>query len=363
MISTLRIHLFGDFLLSLDNTPVTTITIPRLQSLLAYLLLHSDAPQDRSHLAFLLWPDSTEAQAHTNLRKLLHQLRQAFSEVEKILSTDKHTLYWQPASANAPWTLDVLEFEELLALVKQTEQTRNTPALRQDLERAVHLYRGDLLPNCYDEWILPERDRLHQLFLKAAERLTLLAEEAGDTQTALATARRLLRADPLHEATYRQLMRLHAQSGDRVAALRIYHTCATTLERELGVGPSKATRQAYETLVQMDATTLSPTPVSTSRGARAPLIGRAQEWAHLQTAWQRSQRGHPHVVVLSGEAGIGKTRLAEEMEAWVSRQGIATAIARCYAAEGRLVYAPIVTWLRAEIIQWRGRGHYRAGSR
>jgi DNA-binding SARP family transcriptional activator len=58
-ISTLRIHLFSDFLLSLDSTLVTTITIPRLQSLLAYLLLHCDAPQDRSYLAFLLWPDST----------------------------------------------------------------------------------------------------------------------------------------------------------------------------------------------------------------------------------------------------------------------------------------------------------------
>lgn len=351
MISTLRIHLFGDFLLSLDNTPVTTITIPRLQSLLAYLLLHLDAPQDRSHLAFLLWPDSTEAQAHTNLRKLLHQLRQAFPEVEHFLFADKRTLYWQPTSVDAPWTLDVLEFEELLAHTRQTEQAQNTPALRQNLEQAVQLYRGDLLPNCYDEWILPERDRLHQLFLKAAERLILLAEEAGDTQTALATAQRLLRADPLHEATYRQLMRLHAQSGDRVAALRVYHTCATTLERELGVEPSKATRQAYETLVQMEATSVSPTTTSTSRGTRAPLIGRAQEWARLQTAWQRSQRGHPHMVVLSGEAGIGKTRLAEEMEAWVSRQGISTAVARCYAAEGRLVYAPIVTWLRAETIQ------------
>ncbi len=57
MIPTLHIHLLGDFLLTTDETPVTRITIPRLQSLFAYLVLHRNVPQDRSHLAFLLWPD------------------------------------------------------------------------------------------------------------------------------------------------------------------------------------------------------------------------------------------------------------------------------------------------------------------
>jgi DNA-binding SARP family transcriptional activator len=64
----LHIHLLGDFRLVLDETPVTTMTVPRIQFLLAYLVLHHDIPQDRTHLAFLFWPDSTEAQAHTNLR-------------------------------------------------------------------------------------------------------------------------------------------------------------------------------------------------------------------------------------------------------------------------------------------------------
>jgi tetratricopeptide (TPR) repeat protein len=80
------------------------------------------------------------------------------------------------------------------------------------------------------------------------------------------------------------------------------------------------------------------------------VIGRRVQWQHLQAAWHKAADGHPHLVLLSGEAGIGKTRLSEELEAWVSRQGMTTASARCYAAEGRLPYAPVTTWLRTEAI-------------
>src|SRR5262249_47748620 len=136
-----------------------------------YLVLHRTAPQDRSRLAFLLWPDSTEAQAHTNLRKVLYQLRQAFPDVDHFLHADKHSLQWLPTHAGASWTLDILEVEQALAQAKQAEQVRDTAAMRQALEQVMQLYRGDLLPSCYDEWILPERDRLRQLFLSAAEHL------------------------------------------------------------------------------------------------------------------------------------------------------------------------------------------------
>jgi tetratricopeptide (TPR) repeat protein len=87
---------------------------------------------------------------------------------------------------------------------------------------------------------------------------------------------------------------------------------------------------------------------SLARQRTAPLIGRRIQWQHLQAAWRKAAEGYPHLVLLSGEAGIGKTRLCEELEAWVSRQGMTTASARCYAAEGRLPYAPVTTWLRSE---------------
>jgi DNA-binding SARP family transcriptional activator len=350
VIPTLHIHLLGDFLLVSGDRPVTTVTVPRLQSLLAYLVLHRTAPQDRSHLAFLLWPDSTEAQAHTNLRKLLYQLRQAFPYADYCIQADKHSLQWQ-TTTDVSWTLDVLDFEHELAQAEQAEQNQDTKAMRQVLEQAVHLYTGDLLPSCYDEWILPERDRLRQMYLQAAERLIALLEQERDYDAAITAAQQLLRQDPLHEATYRQLMRLYALLGDRAAALRVYHTCARTLERELGTEPGEATRAVYESLLQSDTSSMTPTGSLTSRGTEAPLVGRKEEWQQLQAAWRKVTGGHPHMVILSGEAGIGKTRLAEEMKAWVDRQGMTTASARCYAAEGRLAYAPVTTWLRTDAIQ------------
>lgn len=81
-----------------------------------------------------------------------------------------------------------------------------------------------------------------------------------------------------------------------------------------------------------------------------PLVGRKLEWAQLQAAWQSAAAGQPQLLVLSGEAGIGKTRLAEELLVEVSWQGIATASARCYAAEGELAYTPVAAWLRAEAL-------------
>jgi len=351
VIPTLHIHLLGDFQLVSGDTPVTTVTLSRVQSLLAYLLLHRTASQDRSRLAFLLWPDSTEAQAHTNLRKLLYQLRQSFPDVDQFLHADNHALQWLPAHQNAPWTLDILEFEQALTQASQEERAKNTTAMRRALEQVMHLYRGDLLPSCYDEWILPERDRLHQMFLQAAERLVALLEQERDYDAAITIAQRLLRQDPLHEATYRQLMRFYALHGDRAAALRVYHTCVTVLERELGTGPGEVTQTVYESLMQSDTSLRKLTGPLTSRGTAAPLLGRKEEWRYLQEAWHKAAGGHPHFVILTGEAGIGKTRLAEEMEAWVSRQGMTTASAHCYAAPGQLAYASVTTWLRTDVLQ------------
>jgi DNA-binding SARP family transcriptional activator len=221
----LHIQLLGDFRLAYDSTPMTSINTARLQSLLAYLVLHRNAPQPRHYLAFLFWPDSTEAQAHTNLRNLLYHLRQALPEADRFLYADSQTLQWR---ADAPFTLDVADFESALAQAEQAGQTGDQVALRTALEEAVGLYGGDLLPSCYDDWILPERERLRQAFTEALERLILLLEDQRDYRAAIGYAQRLLRHDPLHEATCGHLMRLQALSGDRAGALRTYHTSSTS---------------------------------------------------------------------------------------------------------------------------------------
>jgi len=334
-----RIYLLGDFRLTYDGEPVTAVNTARMQALLAYLLLHRDAPQSRQRLAFLFWPDSTERQARTNLRNLLHLLRRALPDADGFLQVNGRTVGWLP---DTPVTSDVGAFEDALA---EVDRAGKPAAERGALERAVALYQGELLPSCYDDWVLPERERLGQAFIGALERLVGLLEEARDYRAAIEQAQRLLRHDPLHEATYRRLMRLHALNGDRAGALRVYHTCATVLERELGVAPGPATREAYEGLISAQAP-LSP-PAQAIVGS-TPLVGRESEWSELQVAWRNTAQGKPHLALISGEAGIGKTRLAEELLGWAARQGIPTASARCYASSARLAFAPVTAWLRTD---------------
>jgi DNA-binding SARP family transcriptional activator/tetratricopeptide (TPR) repeat protein len=342
---TLHIRLLGDFSLIYADRQVTSLNSMRLQSLLAYLVLHRDVPQQRQHLAFLFWPDTTEAQARNNLRQLLHQLRQVFPAVEHFLSADMHMLHWHPVT---PFHLDVAQFEEALTLADAARRRNDQHALQVALEQADNLYRGELLPGCYDEWILPERERLRQRHLQALEQLLRLFEVQGDTITAIRYAQRLLGLDPLSEDLYRRLMRLFALNNDRASALHVYHTCVTTLQREMGVDPDPATREAYERLLQQEAPTIQPIVRQPLPAATPTLIGREREWEQLHVAWQHAIDGGPHFVLVTGEAGVGKSRLTEEFLLWASQQGAVTAKARSYAAEGQLSLAPVTDWLRSE---------------
>src|SRR5574342_61493 len=156
------------------------------------------------------------------------------------------------------------------------------------------------------------------MLLGAQEKLILQTESAHDFSAAIGYAKQLLQRDPLREETYRHLMRLHALNDDRAAAMHVYHTCVTTLQRELGVEPSSLTRQAYEQLLNLDAQRL-PLAIHASV---LPLVGREHEWARLQSLWRESRPWHPRLVLIKGEAGIGKTRLAEELSDWAKSQGI-----------------------------------------
>jgi predicted ATPase/DNA-binding SARP family transcriptional activator len=290
MAPMLHIYLLGDFRLVYGDMPVTTVNTPRLQSLLAYLVLHRHAPQPRHHLAFLLWPDSTEAQARTNLRHQFHLLRQALPEADRFLYTDAQTLQWRP---DAPFTLDVADFES-------NAQKSSLIALQE----AVDLYRGDLLPSCYDDWILPERERLHQRFIEALERLIGLLENKRDYATAISYAQRLLRYDLLHEETYRHLMRLYALNGDQAGVQRTYQECVTVLQRELAAEPSPATRQAYERLVNLDA------PLAQRQNLPVqltPFLGREEELTKIAELLANPAC---RLLTVVGAGGMGKTRLA-----------------------------------------------------
>ena len=225
----LRIHLFGAFNLFDGDQPITSLNAARLQSLIAYLLIHRAAPQTRQQIAFLFWPDSSDAQAQTNLRQLLHTIRKRIPRSDDLILVDEHTVGWR---TDADYTLDVQAFEDALQAASAADGVPKINAL----ERAAAVYAGDLLPGGYDDWLIPVRERLAQEFVAAMEQLVLLHEERRNYVAAIGHARTLLRYDPLHEATARSLMRLLALTGDRTAALRVYHACASALDRDLGRG-------------------------------------------------------------------------------------------------------------------------------
>ncbi len=342
---TLYIRLLGDFSLTYDAEPVTSLNTPRLHSLLAYLVLHRDAPQLRQHLAFLFWPDTSEAQARTNLRQLLHQLRQALPNADAFLYTDASTVYWR---SDAQFQLDVAAFEYALA---QAEAATYAASQRAALERATQLYGANLLPSCYDDWIIPDREQLHLRHQHARAQLIQILEAQRDYSAAIQHAQRLIRDDPINEAAYRDLMRLLALNNDRAGALRIYHTCVTALQRELGVEPSQLTREAYESLLHLESPGPPAPQRQIQREAGSPLIGRQREWDQLNRAWRQASAGAPGIALITGEAGIGKSRLAEELLAWASQQGVGVAKTRSYAAEGQLSLAPATDWLRSDVLR------------
>jgi predicted ATPase/DNA-binding SARP family transcriptional activator len=338
----LSLRLLGDFLLS-SGDEVMGISSARVQSLLAYLALHRDAGQTRQQLAFLFWPDSSEAQARNNLRQLVHQLRRMWPEADRWLAVDASRMSWR---REVDLGLDVDAFEDALGRADQAERAGDASAFRRALVQTVAEYRADLLPACYDDWIASDRERLRNSYARALDRTIAMFEEQDNYASAIEHAQHRLRHDPLEEDGYRQLMRLHALNDDRVSALRVYHACASMLERELAVQPSPATRRAYEGLLSVDARPLSTPALASTLVATAPLVGRRREWSQLQSIWGEASAGAARFAVLSGDAGIGKSRLAEELLMWASRQGVSTARTRAYAAEGRLSYAPVVDWLR-----------------
>src|SRR5262245_34543793 len=156
-----RIQLLGGLRLTYREQIVTTINTSRLQALLAYLALHTGVLQSREHLAFLFWPDSTDAQARTNLRQLLHHLRSALPDGGQFIETDSQTIRWR---VTGEFAIDVADFENAASRADEAGKKGDVAALRESLEEAARLYNGDFLPGLLDEWAEQERNRLRQKY-------------------------------------------------------------------------------------------------------------------------------------------------------------------------------------------------------
>ncbi|MEO1068386.1 MAG: AAA family ATPase, partial [Cyanobacteria bacterium J06638_6] len=345
-VQPLQVILLGDFRLIDCSVTVTGLRL-RSQHLLAYLILHRQAPQPRRRVAADLWPDTFDSQARTNLRKELHQLRQTCPLVEQLIVTTPQTLHWQP---QVPYDLDLEIFETALA---RAETTTGQSAL-QSLDIALRAYRDDLWPDCDAEWIYPDRERLRQHHIRALAQATRLLKDLGETDRAITLGQQWLDRAPLDEGGYQTLMMLYGEMGDRATALQLYHQCMTRLQTELGVSPSATTADIYQTLLEAEAASApaqstrdlpTPAPLATSRPAQL-LVGREELLGRLEQ-WLSFTESPAPLLLLTGEPGIGKTRLLEALAAKAPHHQIQPHWGRAFAAEQLRSYGVWIDLLRS----------------
>ena len=183
----MRINLFGNLRISFAGSPVTAVNTNRLQSLIAYLILHGDTPQPRERLAFLLWPASSESQARTNLRQLLHHLKRALPAECNLLVTDHFAVRWRQDAACA---IDAVEFQAAIADGRSARGRRTIARERsQSLTTAAQLYEDDLLPALYDDWLTPLREDYRKRMSEVLQRLATLFEEQKEYAAAIPCGR------------------------------------------------------------------------------------------------------------------------------------------------------------------------------
>ena len=343
-----------------------SFALHKAQALLLYLAVEGGM-HPRSKLAAFLWPDSEPHDARTALRNALTLLRRLLSDDEASLAGHSHLRSERDLlglDLHAPFELDLDVVQQAYQQARRISAFPSEPqgsALAAQVQHALALVRGPFLDGFwlgkeapFDEWVQQQQQwQVRVQFL--LDRLSSWQEEAFEWEPALATLTRWLALDPLSEEASRRLMRLHLAQGDATAAGRVYATLRTRLAQELQVQPSAETLALAEHLRTTQARpgsrpTRRPTGESQSPGELvAPLVGRAAALSQLVGSFQQARQGRPQVVLLVGEAGIGKTRLATEFVAWVKAQGAEVLSGQAFEMGGRLPYQPLVEALRPRL--------------
>jgi len=240
----LHVSLLGEQAITEDGTSVQ-VRSSRALALVAYLAARAGQPQSRQRIAGVFWPESTDAQALTNLRRELHHLRQILGGESSLVVTARD-LCWRDTDT---CRVDLRVFAAARSAAMAAAAAIDDPAVLVHAAAAVECYKGDLLPGSYDEWLLDARSELDQQCADVCDLLGAARTRAGDLPGAVQAVRRRIQLQPLEEIGYRTLMLLQADLGDRAGAVSTYHHCASVLERELGVIPDPVTREAFQRLI------------------------------------------------------------------------------------------------------------------
>ncbi len=340
-----------------------TFSLRKAQSLLLYLAVEKGL-HSRSKLAALLWPDSA---ARTALSNAIALLRSRMADASSTGSS--HLLCQQDLLGLDPQTALWLDLDVVQQAYQQAQQISTVPpeqdraSLVNTLQHALSLVRGPFLDGFwlreetpFDGWVQQQQQqwqvRLHLL----CDRLSCWQEVGGELEQAQATLMHWLTLDPLSEEVYRRLMRVHLALGDASAALQIYATCRTRLAQELQVEPS-ADIVAQAARIRARAASLSASQQADTALLQnqlpselvAPLIGRKASFTQLIGSFQQILQGQPQAVFVMGEAGMGKTRLANEFVAWARARGADVLSGHTFELGGRLPYQPLVKALRSRL--------------
>ena len=343
--AALEIRVLGPLEVHVDGEPLRVDT--RKATAILALLAVERRPYARDELATMLWPESDDEAARSALRRTLSVLRSALGD--RWLRVDRATVALAAHGAGV-W-VDLAALEDWA--------TADDPAA---LDAAATLARGPFLAGFslrdspdFDDWQATQSVAVERRVVGVLERLAAAAEAAGDPAAAIAAATRLVDLDPLDEPARRRLMAVLAHAGDRAAAIRQYRETIAVLERELGVVPLAETTELYEAIrdgrlrppvapAVAPAPNVAPAP--TGLPARLPMLGRAADLHALREALGSSSPDG-RVASVTGEAGIGKSRLVETIASTAASEGAGVLTARAFPAEGSIAYAPIVELLRA----------------
>lgn len=334
---SLRIALLGTPLIEVDGARLAVDT-RKATAMLAFLAVTGHA-HGRAVIADQLWPELDGERAGAALRRTLSTLRTALGDGR--IAADRNSV---------SLALDGAWFD--LALSRAV--TADPDADLDALQAACALHRDDLLAGFalrdsvrFEGWLRDAQEELRRERASLLDRLIDGLAATGRFDQAVARARERLSLDELHEPTHRRLIDLYAAAGRRGDALSQYRECVRVLDRELGVAPLPETTELYDSISA--GTAPRPQP---ARSPRAPeelsMVGRDVELGRILDAYDRvAERGR--VVVIDGESGVGKTRLAQEAIARLRANGAAVVLARPRAGEQGLAYGVIATLLREAI--------------